>query len=201
MAKDETWTSDEYGRSHEGRVAVLLADGTTPEPVYFDSNSGPSGTMVRHWSVYDGSDHPTRPRAHILRAECACGWTGQAHSVDWEEVGNRPFREHGSRTAGRCLDDWDEHTVAVGDTTVPLPDELRSLLDNVTDAIEELAKDSPTAAVKAARTLENIAQRTAYWPAHEASTHAPETVAAALGLNVEETRALLARFGGWSPYH
>ncbi len=103
-------------------------------------------------------------------------------------------------TAGRCLDDWDKHTVDVGDTTVPLPDKLRSLLDNVTDAIEELAKDSPTAAVKAARTLEIMAQRTAYWPAHEASAQAPETVAAALGLNIDETRALLAHFGGWSPY-
>ncbi|WP_234344382.1 hypothetical protein [Streptomyces sp. WM6372] len=80
------------------------------------------------------------------------------------------------------------------------PAELQSLLDNVTDAIENLAKDSPTAAVKAARTLETIAQRTAYWPAHEASAQDPETVAAALGLNVDETRTLLARFGGWSPY-
>jgi hypothetical protein len=200
MAEDETWTSDEYGRSHEGRVAVLLADGTSPEPVYFDSNSGPSGTTVRHWSVYDGSDCPARPRAHALRAECACGWTGPAHPVDWEQTGGLPFYEHGSRPAGRCQDDWDKHTTAVGATTVALPAELQSLLDKVTAAIEALAKDSPTAAVKAARTLELIAQRTAYWPAHEASDEDPETVAAALGLSTDDTETLLARFGRWSPY-
>jgi hypothetical protein len=69
---DESWTTEEYGRSHEGRVGVLLADGTVPEPVYFDGISV-SGSTVRHWSVYDGSDHPRRSQAHALRAECACG--------------------------------------------------------------------------------------------------------------------------------
>ncbi|MEU4730084.1 hypothetical protein [Streptomyces sp. NPDC023588] len=66
MAKDETWKSEERGRSHEGRVAVLLFDGTRPEPVYFDSASGPSGMVVRVTA-------PTSPPgpAPVLRAECA----------------------------------------------------------------------------------------------------------------------------------
>ncbi|KJY25364.1 hypothetical protein [Streptomyces katrae] len=199
MARDETWTSEEYGRSHEGRVAVLLADGTTPKPVYFDGNSS-IGETVRHWSVYDGSDYPQRPRAHALRAECTCGWTGESHTVDWEAAGDLRFREHGDRTAGQCLDDWDKHTIAVGETTVPLPADLLALLEGVTAAIERLGEDSPVAAVKAARELEIIASRTAHWPAHEARAQAPEKVAAALGLNIDETRALLARFGGWNRY-
>ncbi|MFJ8164195.1 hypothetical protein ACIRBY_25170 [Streptomyces sp. NPDC096136] len=40
MKMDETWTSDEFGTSHEGRGGVLLADGTAPKPVCFDSASG-----------------------------------------------------------------------------------------------------------------------------------------------------------------
>ncbi|MFF5705490.1 hypothetical protein ACFY7H_23790 [Streptomyces sp. NPDC012794] len=103
-------------------------------------------------------------------------------------------------TAGQCLDDWDKHTATVGESTISLPAELRGLLENVTAAIETLAEESPVAAVKAAREIEIIAARTAHWPAHDARAQAPETVAAALGLNVEETRALLARFGGWSRY-
>ncbi|MGW2681514.1 hypothetical protein [Streptomyces sp. NPDC001436] len=199
MQKDETWTSDEYGPSHEGRVAVLLTDGTTPEPVYFDGMSS-TGVTVRHWSVYDGSDYPRRPRAHALRAQCSCGWTGERHTVDWETAGDRRFSEHGYPTAGQCLDDWDQHIITVGKSTIPLPPELCGLLESVTAEIERLAKDSPVAAIKAARELEIIASRTAHWPAHEARAQAPETVAAALGLNVNQTRALLARYGGWSPY-
>ncbi|MEF2529014.1 hypothetical protein [Streptomyces sp. CS62] len=125
MGGDELWTTEEYGRSHEGRVGVLLADGTVPELVYFDGMSV-SGSTVRHWSVYDGSDHPRRPQAHALRAECACGWTGRPRTVDWEAAGDLPFREYGSRTAERCLEDWAQHTTAVHQTTVPIPAELRA---------------------------------------------------------------------------
>ncbi|RSS83658.1 hypothetical protein [Streptomyces sp. WAC06614] len=120
--------------------------------------------------------------------------------MDWESAGGLPFREHGTRTAGRCLEDWDEHTTEVGETTVPLPTELRALLEDVTAAIERLAEDSPVAAIRAAREREIIAGRTAHWPAHDARAQPPESVAAALGLSAEEPRTLLARFGGWSRY-
>ncbi|MEU6867749.1 hypothetical protein ABZ924_31705 [Streptomyces sp. NPDC046876] len=198
MEKDEIWTSDEYGTSHEGRVGVLVADGTTPQPVYFDSNSGGGGWDVSHWSVYDGGMYPARPKAEVLRAECSCGWTGTTYPLDWHTAGDRPFRESGWDTAARCQEDWDRHINTVGDTTVPLPAELQALLRNVSDAIERLAKESPTAAIKAARGLELIAQRTAYWPAHDARGQDPAEVAAGLGLNLDDTRALLARFGGWN---
>lgn len=188
MEKDETWTSQEYGRSHEGRVGVLLEDGTVPKPVY--------------WSVYDGATtYVPRPRAHVLRAECSCGWTGTPHAVEWATAGDLPFRESGLAAAERCEEDWDAHITAVGNTTVPLPTELEALLQTVAAAIENLARDSSTAALKAARSLELIAQRTAYWPAHDARHLDPEHVAAALGLNLDDTRALLAGYGGWSPFH
>ncbi|RKT02152.1 hypothetical protein BX286_0016 [Streptomyces sp. 3211.6] len=201
MAKDETWTSDEYGTSHEGRVGVLLADGTVPEPVYFDSNSGGFSSKVRHWSVYDGDGpYSPRPKADVLRAECSCGWTGTRHTVDWAALGDLPFRESGLVMAAQCEKEWDGHITAVGATTIALPAELETLLDTIADAIENLAQNSPAAALKAARSLELIAQRTAHWPAHDARSQDPEEVAAALGLNVDDTEALLARFGGWAYY-
>lgn len=201
MDTDELWRTDEYGKSHEGRVGVLDADGSVPGAVYVDSNSGSSGWEVRHWSVYDGEGPYTpRPRADVLRAECSCGWAGQAHRIDWAAAGRRPFREHGQESAGRCLEDWDTHIEAVGDSTIPLPAELSALLSSVGTAIEKLGEDSPAAALKAARALELIAQRTAHWPAHDARGQDPAVVAAALGLNVADTRRLLARYGGWSYY-
>lgn len=53
------------------------------------------------------------------------------------------------------------------------------------------------AAIKAARSLELIAQRTAYGAAHDARDQEPAEVAAALGLTPDHAQALLARFGGW----
>ncbi|MEU9417398.1 hypothetical protein [Streptomyces sp. NPDC048272] len=200
MEKDETWTSDEYGKSHEGRVGTLLADGSSPKPVYFDSNSGGFGWEVRHWSAYDGGTHPWRPQADALQGECSCGWRGEPRTVDWTNAGDLPFREHGWETVGECQDDWDRHITAVAATTVPLPAELETLLQNVAEAIERLGQDAPTAALKAARTLELIAGRTAHGPAHDARGQDPEKVAASLGLNVGDSRALLARYGGWSHY-
>ncbi len=201
MERDETWVSDEYGTSHKGRVGVLLADGTGPGPVYFDSSSSGSGWEVRHWSVYDGEGPDTpRPKAAALRAECSCGWTGGPRPVDWEKAGELSFGERAGADADRCATDWDRHTTAVDESTVALPAELEELLEEVMAAIEYLGQVSPTAGLKAARRLEVIAQRTAHWPAHDARAHDVEKVAAALGLSIDATRSLLARYGGWSPY-
>ncbi|WP_327257218.1 hypothetical protein [Streptomyces sp. NBC_01244] len=65
----ETWASDEFGASHQGRVGVLLSGGSTPKPVYSDGVSGP-GCEVAHWSVHDGGTWPQRPLAAVLRVEC-----------------------------------------------------------------------------------------------------------------------------------
>ncbi|WP_157880336.1 hypothetical protein [Streptomyces katrae] len=47
MKIDETWTC-EYDTSHQGRVRVLLAHGTTPTPVCFGAASDSYGRDVRH---------------------------------------------------------------------------------------------------------------------------------------------------------
>ncbi|MCX4632043.1 hypothetical protein [Streptomyces sp. NBC_01443] len=40
MGERETWTTEEFGTSHEGTVGVLLADGSVPGPAYFDTRVG-----------------------------------------------------------------------------------------------------------------------------------------------------------------
>lgn len=62
----ETWTTEEFGTSHEGAVGVLLADGSVPPPVFFDMSSGGSGQAVSQWSTYDGR-YPRVPRPHCAR--------------------------------------------------------------------------------------------------------------------------------------
>lgn len=52
--------------------------------------------------------------------------------------------------------------------------------------------------IKAARTLELIAQRTAHGAAHDARDQDPAEVAAALGLTPDHAQTLLARFGRWN---
>ncbi|UQW99104.1 hypothetical protein [Streptomyces sp. RerS4] len=200
MDKDEVWTSDEYGESHVGRVGTLLEDGSSPKPVYFDSNSCAFGWEVRHWSVYDGGTYPRRPQAHALHGECSCGWRGEPRIVDRSTAGDLPLHEYGWDAAAASQDDWDRHIMAVEATTVPLPAELETLLQDVAEAIERLGHDTPIAALKAARSMELIAGRTAYQPAHDARKLDPKQVATALGLNVDGSRALLARFGNWD-YH
>src|SRR4051794_13931402 len=43
MDERETWTTEEFGTSHKGAVGVLLADGTAPKPVFFDTGSSGAG--------------------------------------------------------------------------------------------------------------------------------------------------------------
>ncbi|MFE9812603.1 hypothetical protein ACFYRN_41250 [Streptomyces sp. NPDC005227] len=97
--------------------------------------------------------------------------------------------------------DWDEHTVEVERSAVPLPDTVTTLLAQVEVEAEKLAKSSPLAAIRAARRLEVHAAQTAYWPARDARRDADlGQAAAALGLDECGARALLARLGRWSPY-
>ncbi|MEV5785021.1 hypothetical protein AB0L42_29010 [Streptomyces sp. NPDC052287] len=196
----ETWTTDEFGSSHTGAVGVLLADGTVPPPVYFGMSSGGGGRSVSQWEVYDGRTGQA-PRAAALRAVCSCGWMGPDQRLDWEQIGDQDLQDGGAGVADACMRDWDEHTAEVDRSAVPLPESFSALLAQMEVEIAMLAKSSPLAAVRAARRLEVLAMQTAYWPAREARKDAdPEQAAAALGLNERGARALLARFGRWSPY-
>ena len=141
------------------------------------------------------------PRAAALRAVCSCGWTGPAHNLDWDQIGDQDLAEAAGGTADTCTQDWDTHTTEVAQSAIPLPETFTDLLAQLVTEIETLAKTSPLAALRAARQLEVTAARTAYWPAHEARQDTtPEQATNALGLNEDTARKLMARFGDWSPY-
>lgn len=157
----ETWTAEEFGTSHEGGVGVLLADGSVPAPVFFDMSSGGGGHAVSQWSAYDGR-YPRVPRAAALRGVCSCGWTGPAHDLDWDQIGDQALAEAAGGTADTCTQDWDTHTAEVDQVAIPLPETFTKLLSQLVTEIETLAKTSPLAALRAARQLEVTAARTAY---------------------------------------
>ncbi|MFD8979573.1 hypothetical protein [Streptomyces sp. NPDC059564] len=200
MGERETWTTEEFGSSHEGAVGVLLADGSVPGPAYFDTGSGPGGQSVSQWSVYDGHFAHV-PRASALRAVCSCGWAGPEHRLDWEAIGEEDLEEGGEAEADACERDWDGHTARIEATTVRLPESVTHLLERLEQEIDQLTRTSPVAAVRAARRLEVTAGRVGYWAArgtrHDLSTG---QAAAALGLDEAAARKLMARFGRWSPY-
>ncbi|MGW6918012.1 hypothetical protein ACWGB8_29995 [Kitasatospora sp. NPDC054939] len=198
----ETWTTEEFGTSHGGAVGVLLADGTVPKPVYFALTSHGAGESVAQWSVYDGRPHHVRvPRAAALRAVCSCGWTGGRRPLDWELIGDQDLVEAAGGVAEACAQDWDEHTVEVARSAVPLPEAVTDLLTRLEEEVEKLAKTSPLAALRAARRMEVTAAQAGYWAAHDARHDTgPEQAAAALGLDEDAARRLLARFGRWHPY-
>ncbi|MFJ4090600.1 hypothetical protein ACIPYS_03365 [Kitasatospora sp. NPDC089913] len=201
MAERQTWTTDEFGSSHEGSIGVLLPDGTVPQPAHFPLSSGGGGHTTSEWSVYDGRFSLT-PRAHALRAVCSCGWTGTEHPLDWEQIGEQDLRAAAWDLAEECETEWwDGHTVAVEKSAVAVPEDITDLLRLVSEKIEKLARQSPLAAVRAARLLEVTAVRSGYWPAHDVRAKASsDEAAAAFGLNEDDTRYLLARLGDWNPY-
>ncbi|MFI6475267.1 hypothetical protein ACIBL5_34020 [Streptomyces sp. NPDC050516] len=84
-------------------------------------------------------------------------------------------------------------------SAIPLPESVTALLEQLRGELEKLEKTSPLAALRAARRLEVTAVEVGYWAAHGGQRDATaEQAAAALGLNENETRKTLARFGRWS---
>ncbi|MER5811540.1 hypothetical protein ABT143_25710 [Streptomyces sp. NPDC002033] len=196
----DTWTTEEFGASHEGWVGVLLEDGSVPGPVYFDTGSASAGHSVTQWSVYDGRS-PRIPRAAALRAVCSCGWTGPEHRLDWALIGGEDLEEAGDEQADSCDRDWDGHTARVEAGAVPLPESVTVLLEQLEQEIDRLTGTSPVAAVRAARRLEVTAERAGYWAARGTRADLTTTqAAAALGLDEKAAIRLMARFGRWSPY-
>lgn len=64
-----------------------------------------------------------------------------------------------------------------------------------------MTKTSPVAAVRAARRLEVTAERVGYWAARGTANGLDTAqAAAALGLDEDVVRKLVARFGRWSRY-
>ncbi|GHF77266.1 hypothetical protein GCM10018790_64220 [Kitasatospora xanthocidica] len=201
----ETWTTEEFGTSHEGRVGVLLADGTVPRPITYMTANGGGGPTTSFWTAYNGGHFGLAPKAHALRAVCSCGWTGPAQPVDLDEAdeGDEPeFGDKAYDVADTCQDQWDEHVAEVERSTVPLPEAVTDLLRRLGEEIEKLGNTSPVAALRAARQLEVVAGQVGYWPARAVRRELTrEQAGAALGLDEDGVRRLLARFDGSGIYN
>ncbi|MDQ8704879.1 hypothetical protein RCO28_20630 [Streptomyces sp. LHD-70] len=182
------WTTEEFGKSHEGWTGAVLPDGTEPKKAYLDPGSGSNFYETHEWWAYRGGLN--RPMAARVRAACSCGWRGEKeYSIDWDEVGTfvQDF------PSPEPLVDWERHLDEVEALTIPLPDELTVLLEQVTEQLERLVQNSPLAAIKAVSALERATKRfgsqaAAYTEADELSD---ETVANALGLSAADARARL----------
>jgi hypothetical protein len=180
------WQSEQFGASHEGRAAAVLADGSEPEPVYFDVGSGSTVHHSSDWWVYDGT--AGAPLATGLRAACSCAWRGAArYRVDWDDVnddGPRFYDTSGPRS------DWARHIADTEARSVPLPETLTALLRLLGDQLQDLAEEAPLAALKAVaaleRTVDDVAQQAAINVEAEATSWA--AVAAALGLTEDDAR-------------
>ncbi|MBB5937146.1 hypothetical protein [Streptomyces zagrosensis] len=188
------WVTEEFGASHEGRAQALLADGSEPKPVYFDVGSGGYVPSLDTWSVYDGMYG--RPLAKHVQGSCSCGWRGERrYLLDWseDEDGERYAAEEepGPRV------DWQEHVHQVEAASVPLPEDVRHLLEQVAKRLSALADDAPLAAVKAVAALERTADHLAKEAAFNTmADELPwEDIATGLGLTEQDARSRLMDYG------
>ncbi|MER5728981.1 hypothetical protein ABT084_11725 [Streptomyces sp. NPDC002138] len=183
--------------AREGRVGVLLEDGSVPEPVYFDGNSA-IGHTSDFWAGYSGRPF-YGPRAQLLRAVCGCGWTGERHLLDRERIGDMPLYEGdpAHEDAAKCREDWDRHIATVEELTIAFPKEVDHLLAQLTEALDRLVDEAPAGVLKAASRLEILAQSIGYDAAHIAGRSMdPGEVGAALGINADQAEDLIAHYRG-----
>jgi hypothetical protein len=191
------WQSEEFGPFHEGTVGVLIADGSEPKPVWFDSGSGGGGRAVSDWQVYSGEYRA--PRADFLRGACSCGWRGaSSYPVDWARVENWP---DDIDTSGPH-DDWWRHVEEVESRSVPLPPALEDLLERLEVQLSTLTEDAPLSALRAVASLERMTARTGLRATSNAladfdsepPAEAWETIGTALGLAGKDARSRLYRY-------
>jgi len=185
------WRSEEFGESHEGIVGATLADGSEPKPVYLDVGSGTNGFQTREWWAYNG--WLGRPKAAAWRAACVCGWRGESHPIDWDQVEDRDLDDLDTSDA---YEDWWGHISAVERRTVPLPEELSDLLEQLEERLDALAETAPVAALKAVAMLERMAGRVGREAAYgvRADDVSGEALGRALGLSVNRARSRLDRY-------
>lgn len=186
------WQSEQFGAAHEGRAAAVLADGSEPEPVYFDVGSGGSMHRSSDWWVYDGTLRA--PRATGLRAACSCSWRGATcYPVDWDDVD--PHGPHLYDLSGP-RSEWAQHIAQTEARSVPLPEALAALLQRLDEQLADLAEEAPLAALKAVAALERTVHEAARRAALnvEADTTPWTAVATALGLCERDARSRLGRY-------
>ncbi|MGW2181871.1 hypothetical protein ACWCXX_28005 [Streptomyces sp. NPDC001732] len=185
------WETEEFGAEHEGRPGVLLADGTEPGPVYFDTGSGPTMHASTDWWVYDGTFRA--PAATEMRGACSCGWRGTArYPLDWQEVDRR--RPYLFDTSGP-ENDRDTHIAEVQAGTVPVPPDVTALIDQLGKRLIRLVDEEPLAAVRAAATLERLTKQATTDVAFDIDTPGGpswDEVGRALGISTRAARSRLA---------
>ncbi|MER8007891.1 hypothetical protein [Streptomyces sp. NPDC094149] len=185
------WRTEEFGDSHEGIVAAVLADGGEPAPVYFDIGGGGAGRETRELWAYDG--RLGRPEAAAFRAACACGWRGESHPLDGQRIPEDPLDDLDTSAA---FDDWREHIRVVERQTVPLPEEVTDLVRRLDERLTVLADQAPVAALKSVAALERLARRIGQEAAYAARADelAPEAIGRALGITPAAAEARLSHY-------
>lgn len=193
----EEWRHTEFGQAHLGRVGVVLADGTEPGPVYLDAGSGTNFQTRTDWWLYDGAAWSRAPRADAVRAACACGWRGTAtYPLVWiapDDAGTD--RERPTADVAACHDDWAAHIADVDAATVPVPDEVASLLADLKARLTTLADEAPLAALRVLGQVERITRDIGEIAACCADGDHEETdIARALGVAETDVRGRLLRY-------
>ncbi|MFI6343908.1 hypothetical protein [Streptomyces sp. NPDC050560] len=187
----EWWYSEDLGEAHRGRPRPLLPDGAEPKPVYYDLGSGAYMPSRDDWWIYDGG--AGAPRAHALRAACACGWAGTGRLVlDWDRVDD----PRDDVDLGALRGEWDRHLADVEARTVPLPAALHGQIAEMAAVLERLAEDAPLAAVRAAALLDRRIRDATRLAALNAvpdddAESSWERIAIALGTTRHEARSLV----------
>lgn len=154
--RDKSWRSDEFGAVHEGRVGVVLEDGSEPAPTVIASNSGSSFRTSTDWKLYKAPGYGLTPQAFALRGACSCGWRGQTvYPVDWAACAEGTKDPDTSA----CYADWAGHIADVAAAAIPVPADVAALLEQLDGRLEELADESPLAALRALGTVERMARR------------------------------------------
>jgi len=185
------WRVEEFGGSHDGRAVAVLADGTEPGPVIYDTGSSGSVHRSSEWWIYDGTLRA--PLATHLRGGCSCGWRGtDLHAVDWTLLGDRPY----DTDPLGPMEDWFLHVRQVDANAVPLPEVLAGLLQLLDEQLTSLAATGPLAALRAVAMLERTAGRTGTEAAHKLAASGTDwkSVAVALGLTEDDAQARVDQY-------
>ncbi|MFE0777785.1 hypothetical protein [Streptomyces sp. NPDC058861] len=184
---------ERYGADgHEGTVGVLLADGSEPGPVFFDTGSSGHVHQSTTWSVYDGTLRA--PVAARMRGKCGCGWRGEAsYPIDWDQVDHRHPEEY--NTSGP-EEDWERHMNEVAARMVPLPEDVTGLLNQLRERLSEIDDKNPLAALRVVGELEAMASSTGPYVARRIAFEdvSAEAVAEGLGITEDKARSRLSRY-------
>lgn len=184
-----SWSTVDFGDSHEGYIGVLLADGTEPPPQYVDVGSSSYVPSTREWWAYDGT--LGRRLADRYRAACACGWRGTDHPLNWTEAkGDRAdYQPPGA------YEEWQTHIGDVAARTATLPEDVTASLGQLRSLLADLADEQPLVAMRALAVLDDIVQDTGHRaavPLHDGQ--AWDQLGAALGISPDLARRTVSRY-------